>query len=932
MNQKRTLVLLLAVFVFANFSIYSQDEKIPVDTAITIGTLNNGLKYYILKNKKPENRAELRLVVNVGSVLEDDNQKGLAHFVEHMAFNGTEHFKKNELVNFLESIGIKFGADLNASTGFDETVYKLQLPTDKAGIIDSCFIVLEDWAKGLTFDDEEIDKERGVITEEWRVRRDADSRMQDKQFPVIFKGSKYAERLPIGDMDIIKSFEHPLIKKFYKDWYRPDLMAVIAVGDFDKNEIETLIKKHFENISNPSNERKREFSIVPPNKETLFAVASDKEATGSDVSLYMKHPIEKTVTLNDYRKDIINQLCVRMINARLNELTQLADPPFIQGYAGKGHFVRTVDVNVVSAMVKDNGVEKALETILREVERVDRFGFTATELDRNKTKILRGLEKNLAEKDKIESVTFISELVNNYFKDSPLTSIQEDYDLYKKYIPGITLEEVNKAASELILPDNRIVVVSVPEKEGVKIPTEESLKEVLSKVQNEKITPYVDKVKNVPLVKTLPNPSKIKEEKNYDKIGITEWKLENGAKVLFKKTDFKNDEILFSAFSYGGNSLVSDDDYISSMFSTQISNESGLGEFDKIELQKALSGKVARVNCGISKTVESIDGSCSPKDETTMFQLLYLYFNAPRFDSVATVSYKAKMKAYLENMRNEPQVVFNDTLARVLYNYNKRAIPVTPEVLDKVDFRVSEKIFKERFGDISDFTFFFVGNIDTAVFKPLVLQYIGGLPGKNSNEEFKDLHVENPKGIVERNVYKGLDPKSDVVYIYTGDFNFDRAEKYNVESLIDALNIRLREVVREDKSGTYGINTGLSASKYPQGRYMINMHFSCNPARVEELCKAAVAVLDSMKQFGPSEEIVKKIKETQKRTYEVSIKQNAFWKSSIIDYLVTKDDPNIILDYPKWNEKLTAADIKNAAAKYLGNNCLKAVLYPEKSK
>jgi zinc protease len=930
--RKALCLLFILALILMSSSVYSQEANIPVNKDITIGVLKNGIKYYILKNKKPENRAELRLVVNAGSILEDENQKGLAHFVEHMAFNGSSRFKKNELVDYLESVGVKFGPDLNAYTSFDETVYMLQTPTDKPELVDKGFLVLEDWAHGLAFNDEEIDKERGVITEEWRLGRGAYGRMRDKQFPIIFQNSKYADRLPIGDINIVKSCEHKLLKKFYKDWYRPDLMAVIAVGDFDKNDIETLIKKHFENIEPSKESRTRELFPVPGHKETLFAIATDKEAMGSSVALYMKKPIERIKTINDYRNQMITSLFSQMLNERLEELTQLADPPFINGYAGKGNFVRTEDVNYLYAMVKDGGVEKGLETILREAERARQFGFTATEFDRAKKNVIRSLEKALAEKDKQESGTLISQLVSNFLSESPITGIENSYELNKKMLPGITLDEVNKAAAELILPDNRVVVVTAPEKEGLKTPTKEDLTKILDKVKNEKITAYVDNAKDAPLVKNLPKASSITEYKKHDKLGLTEWKLANGARVFLKNTDFKNDQILFSAFSYGGSSLVDDKEYFSTQFASSIARESGIGAFNNIELTKALTGKIANVSPWIGDITEGFGGSCSPVDATTMFQLIYLNFTNPRFDSVAAVSLKAKYKAYLENMRNEPEVVFEDTVENVLNDYHFRSMPLTVSTIDGIDYKTSEKIFKELFNDAGKFTFVFVGNIDTNIVKPLVLQYIGGLPGKNSGETFRDINITHPKGFVEKTIYKGIEPKSSVELIYTGDFSWSRDEEYKIESLIDALDIRLREVIREDKGGAYGVDIRQSIEKMPKQKYQITVEFGCDPKRVDELTKAAFAVIDSMKQFGPNNELVAKVKAIQKREHEKKLKENSYWKGIIYAYLVNKDELNQILDYPTWNENLKAEDIKTEAVKYFGDNCLKFVLYPEAKK
>ncbi|MFA6597286.1 MAG: insulinase family protein [Ignavibacteriaceae bacterium] len=911
--------------------IWAQTEKLPVNPDVTIGTLKNGIRYYILQNKKPEKRAELRLVVNAGSVLENDDQKGLAHFVEHMAFNGTKHFKKNELINYLESIGVKFGPELNAFTSFDETVYMLQVPTDSQAIMRKAFLVLEDWAHGLAFDSTEIDKERGVITEEWRLGRGAQMRMLDKQLPIIFKDSKYADRLTIGDINIIKSFAHPTLTNFYKDWYRPDLMAVVAVGDFDKTEIETLIKDHFENIEAPTNERKRELFPVPPQKGTQFAIASDKEAMYSTVSLYYKQQPETVTTIDDYRKTLTYQLFGGMFNERLRELTQLADPPFAFAAAGKGRMVRTADVNFLQAMVKDNGIERGLEVLLREAERTRKYGFTQSELDRHKKNLLRQIEKQKDEKDKTESSVLIWQFVSNYLEGEPIPGIENEFALTTKLLPGITLDDVNKLSSELIKTDNRVVLVNVPEKAGSKIPTEADLTAVLEKVGKENIEAYKDKTLEQPLVKNLASASPIIKETKLEKLGIVEWTLGNGVKVIVKPTDFKNDEITFSAFSLGGSSLIDDQTYKATSSAVSILSEAGLGEFSVNELQKALAGKVASANPYIGSYSEGLNGNCSPKDAETMFQLIYLNFTSPRLDSTAFQSYKAKMKAYLENYSNEPRVAFNDTMMVTMANYHPRVQTWSLKRLDEMDLTKSFNFYKDRFADASDFTFVFAGNIDLSSFKPFVEKYLGSLPSLKRNETWRNLKMTTPDTKIEKVVKKGIEQKSTVGIVFPSSFTWSRANEYLMESLMDVLNIRLREVIREDKGGTYGVSVYHQFDRIPTVKVTVNINFGCDPKRVEELTNSVFSVIDSLKNFGTTPETLAKVKETQKRQREVKLKQNRFWVGVLSNYFMYKEDPLQMLNYDTWVEKLTNDDIKAYANKYLDTDkFVKVVLYPEK--
>ena len=926
---KNSLFISILLIVYG----FGQTSKIPVDTSVTIGILPNGLKYYIQYNKKPEKRAELRLAVNAGSVLEDDNQKGLAHFCEHMAFNGSTHFKKNELVDYLESVGVKFGPELNAYTSFDQTVYMLQVPTDKADILEKGFTVLEDWAHGLAFDSVEIDKERGVITEEWRLGRGAQQRMRDKQFPILFRNSKYADRLPIGDVNIVQNCAHSVLQKFYKDWYRPELMCVVAVGDFDKAVIEKYIKDHFGGIPAAVSPRERVYSPVPPHDETLFAIAKDKEAQYSSVAIFAMRPVEKTITMNDFKKLIIQNLFESMLNARLQELTQQADPPFLFGYAGKMGFVRTSEAVVLQAVVKDGGLERGLDAILREGEKVRQFGFTQTELDRHKESIIRGLEKAVAEKDKTESSHLIGQYVNNFLEDEPIPGIDNEYAIYKKYLPDITLADVNALSAELMEKTNRVILVNSPEKEGLAVPTEKELTAVMDKVQSEKITAYEDKVNQQPLVSELPKPGKVVEEKKNDKLAYAEWKLSNGVKVIVKQTDFKNDEIMFTALAPGGSSLCEDKDAVSAGFSDDLTEESGIGNFTLVELQKALANKIVSVRPGFDFNSESLTGSCSPKDVETMFQLIYLNFTNPRFDSTAYASYMVKVRSWLKNRVNDPQAAFSDTITGVLHNYHFRMRPYTMALVDEVDLKAAEKFFKERFADASGFTFIFSGNIDIAAFKGLVEQYLGGLPALNRHDTWRDLHVTNPTGIVERKVYKGMEPKSSVSIMFNNDFTWDRHEEYIFNSLIEVLDIRLREVIREDKGGTYGVHVGKFVTKIPTGRCRISVNFGCKPERVDELVSTAFAVLDSMKKFGPTAETVAKVKETQKRSREVSLKTNGFWVSQITSHLWYGEDPDLMLKFGEWNNALSADEVKAAANKYLDEkNYVKVVLYPEAKK
>ncbi|HEX2867318.1 MAG TPA: insulinase family protein [Ignavibacteriales bacterium] len=935
--MKRILLSFSAFFFLLLFNLNAQEinlsDKLPIDPEVKTGKLSNGITYYIKKNLKPEKRAELRLVVNAGAIQEDDIQNGLAHFSEHMAFNGTKNFKKQEVINFMESIGMRFGPEVNAYTSFDETVYMLQLPTDTMKLLEKGFQVLEEWAHNVSYENEEIDKERGVIIEEWRLGRGAEARMWDKQSPILFKGSKYAVHNVIGQKEILEKFDYQTLKNFYRDWYRPDLMAVVAVGDFDVNTIEEIIKNRFSGITAPKNPRERVESQVPDHKEPYFAIASDKEASRSSVSIYYMRPVEPEETVKDYRRNIVEEIYNGMFNRRLYELSKLADPPFIYGFAGKYRVVRTKSCFTLGAMVKDNGIDKSLETLLREAHRVDQFGFTQSELDRQKKEMLRGIEQAFKEKDKTENVRYASEYVSNFLSGEPVPGIAYEFELFKKFVPEITLEEINKLASDFIRDENRVVLVNMPEKEGLAIPKEEELAKIFDASSKETVTAYVDKAVSTELLDTPPIPGKITSENKRGDLGLTELTLSNGVKVVLKPTDFKNDEIQFTSYSKGGNSLSPDSDYVSAALASSIVNEAGVGKFDQIALQKVLSGKVVKVYPSIGDIQEGVSGSGSTQDMETMFKLIYLYFTSPRMDSTAFLSFKGRMKAYLENRSLEPYSALQDTFNTTLWNYHFRSNPWTVKTLDKIDLKKAFNFYKDRFQDAGDFTFVFVGSFDLEKIKPLIETYLGGLPSNGRKESWKDTKMEYARGVIEKQIFKGIEPKSYVVLSFNGPFQYTQQNIYDIRALSDVLDIKLREVIREEKGGTYGINVSHGVSHYPKEGYSINISFGCDPKKAGELTQAVFAQLDSMQKFGPAPTYIQKVRETHIRSRETSLKRNDVWLHSLMGAYSNDEDPKEILDYIKIIENLSAQEVQNAAKKYLDDkNYINVVLLPEPPK
>ncbi len=907
------------------------DDVIPIDPMIRKGVLHNGLTYYVKYNGVPENRCELRLAVNAGSILENNDQQGLAHFVEHMAFNGTKNFEKHELINYLESIGMRFGPEINAYTSFDETVYMLQLATDSMDVLKTGFQVLNDWAHLVSFDSVEIDKERGVVIEEWRLGQGADNRMRDKQLPILFEGSKYANRLPIGQKAVLDTFKHETLISFYEDWYRPDLMAVVAVGDFDPEEIEQIIIDQFSDIPVKEATRERVEYTIPDNKETIFAIASDPEATQSSISIYYKLPDEEERTVRDYRRMLIGNLYNSMFNQRLAELAQTSDPPFLFAYSNDGRFVRGRNFYTLSAMVKDNGIPLGMQTLLEEAKRVKEYGFTKTELDREKLNLLRGMEKLFRERTQMNSDAFAAEYIRNFMFDEPIPGITYEYYIFQQFVPDITLEEVNALADYWISDSNRVVLANYPEKEGIEPLSDKMLASLLDKTDSLNVDAYVDDTLIKPLLSEKPVPSKTRDEKYIDNIEVTELTLENGIKVILKSTSFKNDEIQFAAFSPGGLSLIPTEDIVPGRTAVSILRQSGLGEFNAIQLEKLLAGKAVSVSPTIGSLTEGFSGRVSPDDLEILFKLIYLYFTTPKADSIAFVSLQTRLNAYYQNQAIDPETAFEDSIIAITTQYDPREEPFDIKSIPKMDMQKSLEIYKDRFANAGDFTFIFVGNFDSDKIKSLIENYIGGLPVINRDETWDTSTYEFPSGIEECIIRKGIEPKSRNSIIFSGDFEWTSENRFIARSMLDVLRIKLRERIREDLSGTYGVSVSGSFERYPKERCEIEISFGCDPERVDELTQEVFTQIDSLSKFGTTEAYLQKVTETQRRQYELNLKSNSFWLNNLEFRYFHHLDPSGIMDYLDLVNSLTLDDIQQAAKKYFNvDNYVRVVLLPEK--
>lgn len=925
------LIALLAVPHSVAAQAPALDNPLPVDTLVTVGTLENGLRYYIRENIRPENRAELRLVVRTGSVLEDDDQQGLAHFVEHMAFNGTRHFAKQDLVNYLELTGMRFGPDLNAYTNFDETVYMLHVPTDSQEIFETAFQILQDWAEGLTLDSVEIDKERGVVIEEWRLGQGAWARLRDRQFPIIFRGSRYADRLPIGKREILESFDHEALRRFYRDWYRPDLMAVIAVGDFDAGQVQALVHRYFGPIAPHPSPRERPTFAVPDHDEPLFAIATDPEATGSNVSVLFKQALRNHGTYGAFRQNLVEALFTSMLNARFFELSQQADPPFLGASSGQGRFIGAKEVFSLGAAVSSGGIERGLEALLTEAERVARFGFTVTELERHKIRRLRFLERAYDEREKTNSGRYAGEYVRSFLVGEAIPGIELELALHREFLPEIETEEVNRLARQWITPHNRVIVVSAPDKADVPVPTREQLELVFDRVVETPIEPYVDAATDAPLVATMPTPSPVIEEHTLPEIGVTVWRLANGVDVFLKPTDFKDDEILFDGTSPGGYSLASDENHVSAYFSDVIVAQSGVGPFNAVDLEKVLTGTAVRVRPWVGATEEGLSGSASPKDVETMFQLIHLYFVEPREDSTTFMAVRSQFLSFAEDRQASPDAAFRDTIQVTMAQHHPRERPLTPELVEAIDLGNAVAFYRDRFADASDFTFFFVGNMTLDSIRPLVETYLGGLPSIDRVETWRDVGIDPPTGVVERAVYRGLEPKSRTEIIFTGVFDDSRRNRYALRSMAASLQIRLREVLREDLGGTYSIAVHAGSSIAPDTTYSVHISFGAAPQRLDDLTQVVFREIAALNENGPTDSTVQKVREAQRRSRETNLRQNRYWIGQLVAAHRYGTDPLNILTYEELIDALNTDTIRDAARRYLRtDNYVRVSLYPER--
>lgn len=909
------------------------EQKIGFNPNVKVSTLPNGIKVYVLKNGFPENRVSMYLTVNAGAVLEDDDQNGLAHFCEHMAFNGTKTFPKQELVSFLESTGIRFGADLNAETNQDETVYILSVPTNDPRAFQKAVQVMRDWSAFVTYDNKDIEEERGVVLEEWRLRKGAQERIQQFHAPALYNNSKYAKRNVIGDTAVLKHCPPENLRRFYTQWYRPENMAVIIVGDIDPETAIATVTKHFAystSAAGGSVKSNRPQIVIPPHENTLVSIASDPELTAASVQVYHKRAADTMVTMGDYRKQIAAQLATAMVVARMQEIAQKPNSPYAGAAVYPAGIARETRASVVAAAAADKNVLKSLKAALTEVSRVQQHGFTDSELDRAKKQVMARMQDYYNERNKTESNQLAQELVRHELQKEQVPGIEQEFFIYEQLMPTISAKDAAEAFIKQHGTSNRVVTISVPEAGGYTKPTEAQVREVLAQVATEKTTPYVDAVPVKPLLANKPKAGSVVSKKTLPEAGAEQWVLSNGARVTVKATNFKDNEILFSAQSWGGKSLGPVADEITQRNAASVIDAGGLAEADVTELTKLLNGKNVAITPYINLMSEGFSGSMAPQDIDTFFELLYLSFTAPRKDGEAVASYKTKLKTSLENRGQSPDAVLFDSITAVLTKNHPRTKPLSYSDVDKIDLDKAFEFYKSRFANAGDFDFVFVGNIP-ANFEEYVATYIASLPSTKQKEKWNDAGIETAKGAINKTVYKGKEDRSFVVMNLSGDFKYTPKDRYDLISLCEVMTIRLREKLREEKGGVYFVQVQPTMEKVPHEEYGITIIFSCAPNRVEELYSVIDKEIDTLQQKEVDVTYINKVREIQMKEREVAKKTNEFWLQ-VMNASYQDEEPlsNITLR-DELIQKLSPKQVLSSAKFYLKTkNVAKFALKPEK--
>jgi zinc protease len=893
-------------------------EVAPLDPQIKVGKLSNGLTYYVMKHKKPEQRASLWLAVNAGSVQEDDDQKGLAHWVEHMAFNGTKRFPEQAIINYIEKVGMKFGPDVNAYTSFDQTVYMLTVPTDDKQVMHTGLDILRDWAGDVTFDPVEVDKERGVVMEEWRLRRGAFARINDKQWPVILQGSKYGVRLPIGDPKILETAKRDQLVRYYKDWYRPDLMALIAVGDFDPAAMEAEIKAKFGDLTNPKTPRPRTVVPVPHAHDTAVTMATDPEMPFTQVNVYDKMDRRPEATRGDYRRSLVENVYHNMLGARLAELGLEPDAPFTWAGSYTTSFARSSDLFLRGAQAKNGKIMDSLAVLFREIARVEKHGFLASELDRARKSIIANAETSAAEWEKTQGDQIADEMTRHFFEGELMPGRHWELAATRELLATVTLDELNHLARNWGGDKGRVIAISGPS--SVKLPSEAEVRQVIAAGSTASVEAWKDGAADRPLIASPPAPGKVVTTTKDDAAGTTVWTLANGVRVVVKPTTFQNDEVSFEGWQLGGSSLVADKDFVHARHAGSIVGESGAGDFEPIALRKALAGKVANVWVSIDELSQNVSGNARPADLETALQLLHLRMTAPRMDDKAFKAWKDDQLEWVRNRKRMPEVNFFDEMTLVNTNNHLRRRPATAESIESIDPAKALAIYKDRFADANGFTFVFVGNIDPAKLQPLVETYLGGLPAKGRKEKWKDIGVKYPTARLQKTITAGSEPKSFVSLTMGTNEKWTRDLERDAKILSMILRIRLREVLREDMGGVYGVQVNAWTEREPKERRGFRIFFGCKPDNVDALKKAAFDEIGKIAKDGISPTYLEKVREQLRRQQEVDLKENHWWLSSLQEAYYFGEKFEVVSDVDAIVKRVTTDHVKAAAKKFFDPN------------
>ncbi|HEU5257761.1 MAG TPA: insulinase family protein [Vicinamibacterales bacterium] len=923
--------IVVCVLVAAPASAQSLSAKLPLNPAIHVGKLPNGITYYIRSNGEPAKRVSLRLAVKAGSIDEADDQRGLAHMLEHMAFNGSTHFKPGELIPYFESVGVAFGPHVNAYTSYDETVYMLNVPTDRAGALDHALQALSDFAGGMSLTDKEIDKERGVVLEEWRQRLGVASRLQGITDRAVYGQSKYAERLPIGLPESIQHFPYQRLRDFYRDNYTPDRIAIVVVGDLDAATAEQQIRQYFTPIPKRKS-AKRPVYPVPAHNDTRVTVATDPEAQSSSLSVFHTRPLRKSQTVGDYRRDLVRSLFEAMLNARLAEIARRPDAPFLGASSGDDTLGRTVEAFGVSARVNEGGIPKGIDALEQELARVRQFGFGDAELERVKKGTLASYERAYNERDKSESPGLASELVALFLNDVPASGIATEYELAKRFVPTITTTETAALARELVTDTNRVVIVVAPEKKGVTPPSEAAVREALGSGAAATLTAWRDDAKGNQLLPTKPMPGRVTARREIREIGVTILTLSNGVTIWLKPTDFKNDQIIFTGWAKGGLANVSEAEYRNLSLMTNLVGTSGVGGFSPVDLGKMLSGQIANASLSMGPYTHGASGSATPKDIETSLQLLYLSFTAANHDPDAFELMKRRLRANLANQGQSPGAVFGERvrMLNTVNHYTARSMKV--EDVDALDQAKMEAFYKSQYANAADFTFIVVGAFDVAKLEPLLATYIGSLPSQGSpTSTYSAVRLQFPTGVKKEVVNKGQEPKAQTVMSFFADTNLDELEMHRLRAATSILERHLRDQLREELGGTYSVGVDYTNTLPQPGYGTTTIQFGSAPDRADSLVATVMTELDRMRREGPSADDVQKVKETEKEGLETSFKQNGFWLGALQTAQMLGWDPVSIIHRTERTDTLTAENIHDAFRKYFpADRYTTATLLPEK--